>query len=289
MLSNQAHYFQNPKRLTSSLVWYFASKAYITDVDYTSQSNSCHPLKQILNLVYNSHMQDGSQQNEPGQVIRPGETTQTIAELPQPIPVAESYTEAPAQAVAAVETPIEQPQQEPIQPFQTPDSPDYNQDYNDQEPQPLNNQIEWTASEYIANPKGMSWFVILAAGSIVLAIIVYFVSRDIVPTVVIATLGIIVGIFAARQPQTLPYRIDNQGIHIGQKFYPYSSFKAFSVAQEHAIGFIQLLPLKRFMPPLVIHYAPEDQDNIADVLSAYLPYEEYKADPVDNLTRRLRF
>jgi hypothetical protein len=83
--------------------------------------------------------------------------------------------------------------------------------------------------------------------------------------------------------------VDNSGIHIGAKFYPYVSFKSFSVAQEHAIGYISLMPLKRFMPPLVVHYAPEDEDRIANTLADYLPYEDHKTDMVDNFTRRIRF
>ena len=135
----------------------------------------------------------------------------------------------------------------------------------------------------------MGWFMVLTIASIVLAVVAYLVTEDMVSAVVIVILGVIVGIFAARQPQVLDYKVDSSGVHIGKKFYSYASFKAFSVAQEHAIGYISLSPLKRFMPPLIIHYAPEDEDRIAETLADYLPYEEHKPDMVDNLTRRMRF
>src|SRR5690606_15041334 len=79
--------------------------------------------------------------------------------------------------------------------------------------------IEWTASEYIANPKSAGWFSVLAIGSIVFAVAMYFLTEDLISTIVIGLLGIIVGIFAARQPQVLRYAISSRGIHIGDRFY----------------------------------------------------------------------
>lgn len=149
--------------------------------------------------------------------------------------------------------------------------------------------IEWTASEYIANPKSAGWFMLLAVGSILLAAGIYFVTKDYVSTGVIALLGVIVGIFAARQPRVLRYVIDNTGIYIGERFYPYATFKTFSVADSQAIHHISLEPLRRFMPPLVIHYDPDDEGKITETLASYLPYQPYRRDIVDSITRRFRF
>lgn len=148
--------------------------------------------------------------------------------------------------------------------------------------------VSWTASEYQANPKSAGWFGSLALASVLLAVIIYFITSDIVPTVVIGLMGIIIGIFAARQPHVLDYHLDNLGIYIGSRFYPYSTFKSFSVATDQAMGYISLMPLRRFMPPITIHYDPADEDKIADTLADYLPFEEHKRDMVDSLTRRFR-
>ncbi|CAN5399088.1 hypothetical protein BH10PAT3_BH10PAT3_5410 [soil metagenome] len=150
-------------------------------------------------------------------------------------------------------------------------------------------EVSWSASEYIANPKNTSWYAMLAASSIALAVIVYFITSDVVSTVVIVILGIIVGVFAARQPQVLEYKLDTKGIHLGPRFYPYNTFKTFSVVSEGPFSHISLLPLKRFMPPLAVHYAPEDEDKITKTLADYLPYEEYKRDLVESFSRRVRF
>lgn len=154
---------------------------------------------------------------------------------------------------------------------------------------PAEAHVTWTASEYIANPKNAGWFMLLGLASIVLAAIVYLITRDVVSTVVIIVLGIIVGIFAARQPHVLQYSLDTAGVHMGHRNYPYSGFKSFSVVSEGAFSHISLLPLKRFMPPLVVHYSPEDEEKIINTLADYLPYEEYKRDLVESFSRKIRF
>lgn len=154
---------------------------------------------------------------------------------------------------------------------------------------PAGARVSWSASEYIANPKNAGWFGLLAAASIVVAVIVYFLTKDKVSTAVIGILGVIVGVFAARQPRVLEYHIDQSGIHVGPKFYAYPGFKSFSVVEEGAFAHISLMPLKRFMPPLAIHFSPEDEEKIVDTLADYLPYEEHKPDMVESVSRRLRF
>lgn len=213
-------------------------------------------------------MQDN---NSGGQVIKPGETPVEHADTPptQAVQEAEVAQDLPAQ-VADIEQPAPEPDKEITA-------------------NPSSTQIEWTASEYIANPKSSGWFGLLMLGSVVLAAVVYVITRDFVSTGVIIFLAIIVGVFAARQPKTLTYKIDNTGVHIGERHFPYDTFKFFSIGYEHAIGFISLMPLRRFMPPLTIHYSPQDEERIAETLANYLPYEEHKLDAVDAITRRLRF
>lgn len=149
--------------------------------------------------------------------------------------------------------------------------------------------VSWTASEYVANPKNTNWYAMLAASTVALAVIVYLITSDKVSTVVIVMLGIIVGVFAARQPNVLEYRLDTAGLQMGPRFYPYNGFKTFSVVEEGAFNHISLLPLKRFMPPLSIHYAPEDEEKIINTLADYLPYEAHKRDIVESISRRVRF
>lgn len=149
--------------------------------------------------------------------------------------------------------------------------------------------VEWTASEYMADDKNKGWYIILGLVTIVIATLVYFISGgEIVSTVMILIVGVAFGAFSVRKPQVLPYSIDSSGINIGNKHYTYESFKWFSIVEEGALGYIYMMPLKRFMPPLTIHYDPADEDKIADTLSAYLPYEDYTPSIFDDVAKRFR-
>ncbi len=149
--------------------------------------------------------------------------------------------------------------------------------------------VSWTASEFIAHRKSPRWYGMLAVAAIVMAAIVYALTRDKVSTAVVMVAAVVLGFYAARQPRELDYQLDDRGLSIGSKFYDYDSFKSFSVIDEGAFASITLMPLKRFMPPLTIYYAPDDEPRILNLLAERLPLEEHRADAIDHLMRRIRF
>jgi hypothetical protein len=156
-------------------------------------------------------------------------------------------------------------------------------------PQPLDQAITWTASEFIDHEKGPGWYAALIGGSVVVTALVYFATKDVISTVVVALVAIAFAYFAGHKPRTQQYAVNRQGLQIGIKTYRYQDFKAFSVIEEDAIASIVFMPLKRFMPQLTIYVAPEMEAQVIDYLSAFLPYEQRRADMVDSLMRRIRF
>ena len=149
-------------------------------------------------------------------------------------------------------------------------------------------QVSWSASEYIAHSKGLSWFVILGLGLFVFIAVVFAVTHDIFASLMIGVAGATFGVFAARPPRVLEYSVDNHGINIGQKFYSYGDFKSFALVDEGPPA-IMLLPLKRFLPPITVFYEANQEDKILDVLADFLPHEEKQPDVVDRLMSRIRF
>lgn len=150
--------------------------------------------------------------------------------------------------------------------------------------------VTWTASEFVAHQKSPGWYGALAVGTVILAGLVFLITRgDFISTGVVVFAAVIFGIFAARQPRTLEYRLDGGGLSIGGKFYAYDVFKSFSVVDEGAFSGILLYPLKRFMPLLTILYAPDDEHKIVDLLADRLPMENRTYDAVDRLMHKIRF
>lgn len=178
---------------------------------------------------------------------------------------------------------------QPSQPGQTFDSPVPVSTPASKESTPgAKGPVSWSASEYIDHTHGIGWYAVLAVGTIGLGVGIYFLTKDYFAAGVIAILGVIVGVFAARKPKEITYDISSSGIKVGEKSYNYSQFKSFSLIREGSLSSINLLPLKKFMPPISAYFPPNDEQRIVNSLGNYLPYEERKMDGVDRLTRRLR-
>lgn len=150
--------------------------------------------------------------------------------------------------------------------------------------------VSWTASEFIHHAKSANWYLILTIVGVIAAIGVYLITKDILSTVVIAIVAILFGVSASSRPRALPYEVNASGVQIGPKHYDFGQFKTFSVVRDGGpFSSVQLMPLKRFAPPISIYFPPDEEKSIINALSGYLPYEERKADATDKLLRKLRF
>lgn len=149
--------------------------------------------------------------------------------------------------------------------------------------------VQWTASEFIAHSKSVGWYILLMLATAILAGLVYLLTQDKISAGIVIIVAIIFGIFAARKPRELTYGVDNKGVRIGEKFYPYALFRSFSIVQEGGIESIWLMPLRRFMPIITIYFEQTDGEKIVGVLSQMLPVEQRQVDIVDKLMHRLRF
>jgi hypothetical protein len=149
--------------------------------------------------------------------------------------------------------------------------------------------VGWTASEFIAHNKTPGWYALLFVVAVVVAAIVWFITKDLISSaVVVLALAVLAG-YASRQPRELQYIVDEHGIAIGNKHYTYDTFRSFSVIPEGAFASIELIPAKRFMPAITVYYAPDDEEAIVEAISQHLPFERRQRDFIDQLMRRIRF
>ncbi len=165
------------------------------------------------------------------------------------------------------------------------------QDGPDAEINPLQKiePVSWTASEFVHHEKNASWYTILGAVSLVVAVTVYLVTKDIVSAVVVLLAAFTLGFYGARKPRQLDYQLDASGLSVGTKHFRFGEFKSFSVSKEGAFSSIILMPLKRFSQVTTLYLAPENENEIIDILSGTLPFEEHKKDVVDKLMHKIRF
>jgi hypothetical protein len=224
---------------------------------------------------------------QPGQTIQPG-VPPTKEAQPQPQP-----TTPPVDTPAPEPQPPVAPEQAP-QPEASPETPwhfsaDQQANPVDAASVPQATPVSWTASEYVAHNKGVSWFLLVGLAIVVVAVAIYALTRDVVSAVVIGIVGVTFGAFGARKPQVLEYIVDSKGIHIGHKTYPYVQFRSFSVLEDDGTHSIFLMPAQRFGLPINIYYELKDEGTIVEALGANLPLEERKAALIDRLMSKIRF
>lgn len=149
--------------------------------------------------------------------------------------------------------------------------------------------VEWSASEYVAHEKSSSWYLGTVFFGAILTALIYFITTDIFVTAVVFIAGASMAIYAGRKPDTKQYQLDDKGIKVADKIYPYSNFKSFSIVEEGAIDSIWLKPMKRFSPLVVVYFSPEDEAKIIDVLANFLPHEQRELDFIDQISKKMRF
>lgn len=222
-------------------------------------------------------MNEGEQNsaNNVGQVVEPGATVQPAQDQPasitadQPVAMPEAQESLYKQS-STMDAPAEQPQIA-------------------QNMQETAEGLSWTASEFIAHHKSSTWFVQFGIAAGLAITITYFLTRDVITTVVLAIAAVLFAIVANRKPRVMQYSITDSGISINGKFMPFGSFKSFSIIREGGVSSISFAPLQRFSPGMSIYYEPTQEDQIVSTLSQILPYEEKVQDPLDRLMSRIRF
>mgnify|MGYP007125561362 CR=1 FL=1 len=152
-----------------------------------------------------------------------------------------------------------------------------------------NRAVEWTASEFIAHEKGFGWYVLLLTAAVVVAAAIYFITKDTFSAAAALIILIIFIVAGSRKPRVMTYKVDSYGLTIGSKFYPYSAYKAFSLAQEGPFLSIVLIPLKRVAFPVGAYLAPDSQNEVLEILSSHLPLERHQPSTLDHLMHRLGF
>lgn len=162
-------------------------------------------------------------------------------------------------------------------------------DKNTQQPAPDEEEVSWTASEFIAHEKGMNWYLVMIVSVLLFTAIVYLITRDKITASIIIFAAIIFGVYAKRQPRTLTYHLETGGLTIGEKFYDFGQFRSFVLAHEGALSSISFMPLRRFVPVLTVYYSPADEQKIVQLLSARLPMENLRKDVIDRFLHRIRF
>jgi hypothetical protein len=149
--------------------------------------------------------------------------------------------------------------------------------------------VEWQASEYILHEKSMMWYGILALITVIgMALLIIFVHDWIFATLILV-MAITVIVYARRPPRDIHYIIDDHTIQVNGIVHPFDTFRSFGIVQEEAFFSIQLIPMKRFRPAVVLFFAEQDGERIVDALGLHIPMQPVKQDLIEKFSRFIRF
>jgi hypothetical protein len=158
-----------------------------------------------------------------------------------------------------------------------------------QTPTAENEEIIWTASEFIHHEKASGWYLLLIVAAFAGGAVIYFLTRDFISAGAVLVGALFLAIMASRHPRQLDYRLDGNGIGIGERYQEYEEFRSFAVVPESGLSSIIFMPLKRFSPHTIIYYDPSDEDKIITLLNRHLPFEAHQPDVVEKVMRRIRY
>jgi len=238
-----------------------------------------NPMEPVVFTPQTTNTLQIEHQNDSPQPVTPPETTlQPPAEIAPPQPAVEPATEP------AASWQYQSGQLEPSQGYTQP-TPSVTNANNSQDDE----TFSWDPPTNAGHEKTAKWYILLAVGAIVLAVAIYAISRDVIATAVVGIVAVAVGVFASLKPRAVSYSVGPDGIAVGEKHFSYSAFKSFSVMQEAAEPYIQLMPQKRFMVPVTLYFSAADADKIANLIGEFLPYEHKEIDFIDRLSSRLHF
>lgn len=129
-------------------------------------------------------------------------------------------------------------------------------------------KFSWEAPEYNFKEKTNDWF--WALGIIAIsATVAAFLLNNVLFGILILLGAFLLALFAAREPNTIRFEINENGIIIDKLFYPYKNLSSF-----YAEGDILLIKSKKkLMQLLIIPLEPED-NKVHDFLINYLEEEE---------------
>lgn len=139
-----------------------------------------------------------------------------------------------------------------------------------------NKKIEWSALEYEEKERGNDWFwalgIIIVAGSITSIIYKnYFFALFLIIS------GFLIVMFSIKKPDLVFYELNDKGLQIKNRLYPYENIKSFFVQINEFNSTLFIRSERAFAPILSIpieKVSPEEVKNM--MLSKNIPEEEMK-------------
>lgn len=146
-------------------------------------------------------------------------------------------------------------------------------------------EINWKIEEPDFTPKTMEWF--WALGIFAFAMIVFAILlKNYLLIIIVVLAAIILYTGKNKKPELINFRLNDSGLYIESKFYPYDTFESFWIFPERRKQELAFRYKKHLMPLLTIPFHNADESKIKEILSEYLPENEERELLMDWLRKK---
>lgn len=131
----------------------------------------------------------------------------------------------------------------------------------------------WDTTEHTHTQKTSDWYWIVSIVALVIILTSVFFENYTFAAVILFAV-VVLFLQSDREPEKLKIGIDNTGIYVNKKFYPYDDLDSFYIEDSFGVPRILIKSHKIFMPLIVIPFAEEvDRDDLEYFLSYYIDKE----------------
>jgi len=154
--------------------------------------------------------------------------------------------------------------------------------------------ISWEAPEYFIHKKGFLWYFVLVLLTGALIFVSFKFKQWILIGVIFSSFLIVIQ-YSLKKPKIKKFTLGEKGIRAGGRVYYYSQFSSFWIKEERfgkeeTKASLNLLPIKKFLPVVVIPIERENDSKIIKTkLNKYLPESAKKIDIIDQLMNKIKF
>jgi len=139
-----------------------------------------------------------------------------------------------------------------------------------------NKKLEWTALEYEEKERGNDWFwalgIIVVAGSIA-----SFIYENFFFGLLLIISGILLVIFSIKKPDLVFYEMNEKGLKIKNRLYPYENIKAYWIKNGAEKSTLFIKSERLFLPIISMPINNNlSEDAKKNMLTANVPEEEMK-------------
>jgi len=136
------------------------------------------------------------------------------------------------------------------------------------------NTFEWETLEYQSKERPQDWYWAVAVIVVALAI-ASFIFVNFILSIFVVLSGATLILIALRDPDVITVAINDRGVQVNQKLYPFPVFDSFWVEENEEVPLIILKSEQVYTPLILVPIAEGiDLEELRDFLVEYLDEEE---------------